>query len=277
MFLGSLVLLAGGTEVVRRDNRLAEDRRAEPGTDLRGPDRRRRLMGITVMLEEVYGVQVWLLIMTIGATVAYALVLQSVSGTAEDGHGPVGDPVAAIRLDRRPGQSDHRGLVGSWSAGPSGAESVAGLRFHPGLFRDAGPDRRERRGNADPRTRPGAALVSVGLFLAGRRGSRRSATSWRTVCTCGSCTAIRRNRISGPTLASHCARCKFAILIHLVVAALVAWMVGVGAAEVSLGAPALGSDVQNSIFAGTSCSMWLDHRPRKLNSVRLTLIGNTSP
>ena len=38
------------------------------------------LMGITAMLEEVYGVQVWLLMMTIGATLAYALVLQSVSG-----------------------------------------------------------------------------------------------------------------------------------------------------------------------------------------------------
>jgi hypothetical protein len=33
---------------------------------------------------------------------------------------------------------------------------------------------------------------------------------------------------------------------------------------------AMGSDVQNSIFAGTTFSRWLDDRPRKLNSVRLS-------
>ena len=48
------------------------------------------LMGIAAMLEEVYGVQVWLLIMTTAATIAYALVLQSVSGPLKTTVAPAG-------------------------------------------------------------------------------------------------------------------------------------------------------------------------------------------
>jgi putative OPT family oligopeptide transporter len=184
------------------------------------------LMGITAMLEEVYGVQVWLLMMTIGATLAYALVLQSVGGPLRSVGAPA--PAGILSLEFAWTASRVNQILADWSDRAVRGNAVLSLWLDYGFILVYSATLALIGVVAVETLIPAPVLARhlvMGLFLAG-------------VAAAAICDAVENGLLlwflyghppvqdTLPALASHCARCKFALLIHLAAAALVAWMVG---------------------------------------------------
>ncbi len=153
---GFPVLLAGGTQVERPGGSLAQDPGQESGADLRRSDRRRRPDGN--LRHAGNGLRTASLAVDHGRR-GHGRVFPVPAireRTAEDRRRPCGHRLSASGLDRPADPRNHRRLVGSRGTGPSGAESVVGLRFHPRLRRHPGDHRQERRGDAGPGTGSGA-------------------------------------------------------------------------------------------------------------------------
>jgi hypothetical protein len=182
------------------------------------------LMGITAMLEEVYGVQVWLLIMTTAATIAYALVLQSASGPLKTEVTPAG----ILSLEFAWTAARTRQIIADWSNHGVRRRAVLSLWLDFGFIVVYSATLALWGKCAIESLIPEPALArqcALGLFLTG-------------VAAAAICDVLENcldlwflgghppQREFLPNLASHCARCKFAILIHLSVAASVFLAVG---------------------------------------------------
>jgi hypothetical protein len=183
-------------------------------------------MGITAMLEEVYGVQFWLLMMTMGATLAYALVLQSVCRPLRSVGAPA--PAGILSLEFAWTAERVNQIIADWSKRAVRGHAVLSLWLDYGFILVYSAALAVIGVGAVETLIPEPILTRhlvLGLFLLG-------------VAAAAVCDAVENGlhlwflyghppaRDTLPALASHCARYKFAILIHLVIAALVAWVVG---------------------------------------------------
>lgn len=184
------------------------------------------LMGITAMLEEVYGIQFWLLLMSTCATVAYALVLQSVSRPLCSQGEPA--PAGILSLEFAWTAARVNRILADWSLRQVRGNAVRSLWLDYGFIVVYSATLGLIGVCVLEQLIPEAALarqVASGLFLLG-------------VVAAAVCDAVENAvhlwflsghppvRDTLPALASHCARCKFAILIHLAVVAVVAGLVG---------------------------------------------------
>lgn len=183
------------------------------------------LMGISAMLETVYGLQAWLLIMASAATVAYFLVLQSVGGPLKSAIAPAG----IVSLQFAWTAQRTREIIADWSARGVRDRAVRSLWLDFGFILVYSVTLAIVGKSAVETLVPEPSLASWGvwgLFLAGMG--------------CAALCDILENCLHlwflygqgprqdfWPALASHCARAKFAILICLAFAAAVCWTTGV--------------------------------------------------
>jgi len=176
------------------------------------------------MLETVYGLQVWLLIMASAATVAYFLYLQSVGGPLKTAAAPSG----IVSLQFAWTAQRTREIIADWSARGVRDRAVRSLWLDFGFIVVYGVTLAIIGKIAVETLVPEPSLARQGvwgLFLAG-------------VALAALCDILENclhlwflygrppQQDFWPALASRCARGKFAILICLVFAAGVCWTVG---------------------------------------------------